>query len=254
MNSFDLFRQERINLPRTPAAALRALELGIAPPEAYVYLSTSVRPLEEEPVDQAEISRILARKELEFPLVKVLMRVMKKLSRSMDAETALFGSEGITTLETRYSRRIRDCEGALARRFLPRRAQELARLHAELAELHSDNDVLRRFHLRESFFASRSLLGRRKEGAGVLKARAGEVALAAATLCGLGLAAQAFDLVRGYGTVLGAESLYMEAAVRYEMRDFKGCYRCLREYSLRAADIQPERRRAMRYWLGEEEL
>jgi len=92
-------------LPRT-RGALKAFEEGFAPIEAFIYKSTSSKPIDEQPYDLDEIERILSRPNLDFRTNVVLMEFLKNLIHHEDQELALFAAESINVIENRYNTRI----------------------------------------------------------------------------------------------------------------------------------------------------
>ncbi len=90
MEGYDYFRKsvQRFR-PRTPATAFKALEAQILPGEAFTHLGTSIRSIAEEPVDLEEIERVLAREDLDIDTNLLLVRVLERLVRNRDPETAL---------------------------------------------------------------------------------------------------------------------------------------------------------------------
>ncbi len=244
MKAYEYFRKPRPFEPRTPFAALRALEQGLSGPEAYIHLGTSMRPLAMEPFDIPELSRTLARERMDFPTTLSVMRILKKLSRDPDAERALFGSESITVIESRYSKRVEAIARAHAAQPRARYLYLLARLNYELAELNADSEILRRFYLKKSFsFAARLIRGRGK------RARKAEVGLAVKALAGLDLREHALLFLKAYSPALGMEALPLHAMLAYEMGDFKKLHGVL-SYLSSHRSLPHALRREAEYWLG----
>ena len=98
--------------PRTPRAALLAVESGLLPQEAYIYKANSIKPLFEEPVDIPEIERILASENNDLTTNLLLIGILERLLVNNDSEIALFAAESINAIEGRYNDRI---EGLKAR-------------------------------------------------------------------------------------------------------------------------------------------
>jgi hypothetical protein len=93
MLDFDYFRGATdAYQPRTVNAALRAAEAHLLPIEACVYLGTSIKPLDEEPIDLAAIDQVLSRPRLDLDTNLLLMRILSKLLRNFDVEVALFAA------------------------------------------------------------------------------------------------------------------------------------------------------------------
>jgi hypothetical protein len=146
---FNFFRSRKPGyIPRTPGAALRAVGAGAAPPEQFIYASCSAKPLDEEPFDLDAIERTLARKDLTLETARLLKNILEKLISRGDPETALFGAEGINTLEARLVTRIEELKKSPDKggaRIL------LSRAYYELAELHGSAKAIRAFYLREAY-------------------------------------------------------------------------------------------------------
>lgn len=135
-------------LPRTPAGALKAYEAGFCPVEAFVYRSTSAKPIDEEPYNFEEIDRILARPNLDFRTNMVLMGIFEKLIHHGDQEIALWAAESINVLENRYNERV----AALRKRLnageeIAACNSELGRIHFELALLSGRRPAIKEFHI-----------------------------------------------------------------------------------------------------------
>ena len=81
--------------PRTANAALRAAAAHLLPIEACVYLGTSIKPLDEKPIDLDAIDHVLSRQQLDLDTNLLLIRILSKLLRNPDAEVALFAAESI---------------------------------------------------------------------------------------------------------------------------------------------------------------
>jgi hypothetical protein len=150
MLDFDFFRSSaEAYRPRTANAALRAAEANLLPIEACVYLGTSIKPLDEEPVDLDSIEQVLSRQRLDLDTNLLLMRVLTRLLRNPDAEVALFAAESINMIETRYTKRIEELKSALADKKEDRVLRSLAQEYYELAQIHPGS--IRNFYLREAF-------------------------------------------------------------------------------------------------------
>jgi len=138
--------------PRTPHAALLAVQEGILPVESYIYRASSVKPLYEEPFDLEEIQRILSREDNDLETNILLMDILAKLSYSQDAEIALFAAESMNTIENRYNRNIERLTETIEASSQPRpeTLRECARQMYELALLNRQ-EIIRKFYLKEAF-------------------------------------------------------------------------------------------------------
>ena len=140
--------------PKTPQAALKAVEEGLLPAEAYSYAATSVKSLYREPFDLAELERIVHRENNDLETTLLLMQVFRKILLDPDPERALFGAESINTIEGRYTSRIDDCKARIAETESPDLMIECAGLYREMALLAAERNI-RNFYLKESFYLIR---------------------------------------------------------------------------------------------------
>lgn len=146
-------------LPRTPAGALKAFEGGFAPIEAFIYKSTSSKPIDEQPYDLDEIERILSRPNLDFKTNVVLMGIFEKLIHHEDQELALFAAESINVIENRYNSRISVLKKEITQTNSPlERLSELGRLYFELALLNSKRQAIKEFYIDQSLHYFKELL------------------------------------------------------------------------------------------------
>lgn len=93
--------------PHTQAQALKALDEGILGPEYYIHMAVDQRPILEEPWDQWEIDRLLAKRDLDDEARRALMAVLGTMTKEADKELALFAAESIDGLERRLTERAR---------------------------------------------------------------------------------------------------------------------------------------------------
>jgi hypothetical protein len=150
VQSFDLFRRSQdMYHPRTARAALLAAKANLVPLAACVYLGTSVKPIDEEPIDLDDLEHLLSRKNLDLETNLLLMRVLTKMLRDPDAEVALFAAESINTIENRYTKRIEELKGKLKQGEDAALMRQLASLYYELAQMHPTS--IRNFYLREAY-------------------------------------------------------------------------------------------------------
>jgi hypothetical protein len=143
--------------PRTPKAALVAVEAGILPVEAVVYKASSVKPLFEEPYDLDELERVLAQRDLSFGDAMMLAEIFVAMTLEADKERALFAAESMTSLENRWARKVEDLrpgykqgdeDGAPA--FAG--AFALARALYEQAMIAGRSAPIRNFYLLEAYY------------------------------------------------------------------------------------------------------
>ena len=244
MAGFDLFRTRRGGyLPRTPAAALKAVGAGMLPPEHFIYASTSAKPLDEEPLDRDEIERVLARPGANLATSILLKRVLTKLIGNREQEIALFGAEGINALEGRALARIEALKALLPQHAGRRLRWRLARALYELAELHSEAEAVRRFYLREAYAVMRDAF----RPARIARS---ELALATDILVGLGRYESAARLLGRVHAAEDAGVLLLVARVAFHRRDYVRVADCCRRIGAAVGDLSDHERRAVAFWAG----
>ena len=150
MEGFDYFKKAGDSFkPQTPAAAFKAMQVENLPSEAFIYQSTSVKPLDEEPFDLNEIDRILTREDLDGQTNLLLMRIFEKLVKNPDSETALFAAEGINAIEGRYNDRIEALKKELEKKKDLSLLSRLAEAFLELSQFY--RTVIKNFYLKEAY-------------------------------------------------------------------------------------------------------
>ena len=241
MAGFDYFRSRRAGfVPRTPAAALKAIVGAGLPPEHFIHVSTSAKPLDEEPFDFEAIERVLSRTDLTLETEILLKGVLEKLIAGADQETGLFGAEGINALEARHVERIKELKSKKAG---PRRRQAIAQTYYEMAQLHGREDAVRAFYLREAF---RSLQGAHRPG----RTSRTDLRLAVDILVALGLhahAARQLSRVRAQGDPL---VLLLSARIAYHRGAYARVADLCRRLLATAGEMDAEERAAVEFWAG----
>jgi hypothetical protein len=240
---FGFFRSRRPGyVPRTPGAALRAVGVGAAPPEQFVYASCSAKPLNEEPFDLEAIERTLAKKDLTLETAILLRNIFEKLIGSGGPETALFGAEGINALEGRLVTRIEELKKS------PRRGGGpgilLARAYYELAELHGNARAIRAFYLREAYASLQKTFVKGSP------ASHETLALLVDILVGLGLYDHAAHVL---GRVKPADNpfvLYQRARVAFHKKETVKIVEACRALGANVKDLPEAGRRAVEFWAG----
>jgi hypothetical protein len=137
--------------PKTPRAALRAVAQGAAPPSAFEYRATSVKPLYEEPFDLEEIQRILSRKDIDLETLLLVIRILERLILVRDSETALFAAESLNEIENRFTERIDALRNDLESGGGPSSRRNLGKNLFQLAQVSRGRQTLKNFYLREAF-------------------------------------------------------------------------------------------------------
>ena len=139
--------------PRTPKAALVAVEAGILPVEAVVYKASSVKPLFEEPYDLDELERVLAQRDLSFGDAMMLAEIFVAMTLEADKERALFAAESLTSLENRWARKVEDLRPAyVAGDEDGEPAFLLARSLYEQAMIAGRSAPIRNYYLLEAYY------------------------------------------------------------------------------------------------------
>jgi len=251
VQGFDYFRKAGEGYrPLSSRAALKAVEEGLLPPEAFLFLGTSAKPLDDEPLDLGDIERILAREDLDLQTNRLLLRLFQKLLASQDPELALFAAESVNLIENRYNSRIAALRRELEQEGSPPVEQalpalrELARLLYELAQL--TPLALGRFYLREAYTALQRL-----NRSGGLRKQDGE--LLVRVLLALRLYDQAAGILRQLRRRLrrlDPALLLLEAEVQFYRRDFLRVRQLLQELrDPKAAPADEVGSRLVDYWL-----
>lgn len=137
-------------LPKTPTAALKAVEGGYLPEAAFIFQGVNVRPVFEEPYDLMELERLLAKPDLDFESTLLLMQVFEKLIKNPDKELALFAAESINAVEVRYVHRIQTLKKSLEAEASPEASKALVQAFFELGKLNFARPVLKTFYLKEA--------------------------------------------------------------------------------------------------------
>jgi hypothetical protein len=151
MSEMNFFRSpQRSYNPITPHAALKAYEEGILPIEQFIYMSTSVQPLDEKIVDIGAIERILARDDLELRENLFLVEVFESMVMSKDAEHAVFAAESINLIEARYNQKIESSKEQYEKSPDTATASRIAHLYFELGCINGKRKSIKAFYLREA--------------------------------------------------------------------------------------------------------
>jgi hypothetical protein len=265
---FDFFRSRSAGYtPRTPAGALKAIGAGLLPAEHFVYASTSVKPLDEEPFDLDSIERMLSRRDLGIETSTQLKSILEKLIGTDDQETALFGAEGINALEGRYVNRIEALKGTLAKAdagpggatgngvFAARRAalRDLTRQYFELATLHGRASSIRAFYLREAFTSIRGAFA----GSGGVRGERGkaqvsrvDLVLMVDILVALGLHDQAARLLEQVRAGEDPLVLLLAARVAFHRGQYAKVAGFCRRLVPLARKLGEKDRRIVSFWAG----
>jgi hypothetical protein len=238
---FDFFTTRRTGyMPRTPAAALKAVGTGTVPAEQFIYASASAKPLDEEPFDLEEIERALARPDLNLQSRILLKRVLGKLIGSKEQETALFGAEGITLLESRALTRIEKLRTQVRINPGPEVRRALARELYEMAELQSGSESLRSFYLREAFSSL--------YGDGLQPLSRDDLPLAVDILVARHLLAEAGRLLEDFPDPGDVELQLMAARVAFHAGSYGAVAEICRDLADRGVDAGDALNRVIAFW------
>jgi hypothetical protein len=261
VDSFDFYRKRRQGyVPRTPATALRAIGAGMLPAEYFIHASGSAKPLDEEPYDLEAIERALSRPDMNVGTARLLKGILERLIMGREPETALFGAEGINSLEARYLHRIEAVRARLGKGVQaggkpadqtgtgvdpldPWRVR-LARLYHELSELQGRARNIRTFYLREAHELLRAVIRHdRRVSPEVLD-------LLVNVLVDLGLHDQAAHVLDKARPAEDPFILLRVARVAFHRRSFRRVAECCRALERSGAALTEAERRAVAFWAG----
>lgn len=231
-------------VPRTQATALKAVQDGLLPEEAFIHKAVNIRPIFEEPYDIMEIERLLARQDLDLDSALLLMRIFERLIKDPDKELALFAAESISTLELRYNRRIESLRKALSGGFRGETVRRLIRTLYELGMLNFARPVLKEFYLAE---AHQTFLSHMDQ----YQSNDDDLELFIRILLELGLTREAENTLNVL--LIGKEDkpfvLYLMAQVQFVKKNFTRVITILS--ILNDRKMLPESRASYEFWMGE---
>lgn len=240
MLKFAYFRGGKDSyLPKTASAALRAAEANLLPIEACVYLGTSIKPLDEQPVDLDAIEQVLSRPQLDLDTILLLMRILTKLLRNPDAEVALFAAESITSIETRYTKRIEALKASLQEKPSDKVLRSLAKQYYELAQIHPGS--IRNFYLREAFGYIKELNKLKSLGKE-------DVVLKVRILLALGLTDQAKRIIGQLADRENPSFLRLEIEVAFKGKDITEVQRLCDRLKSKCEQLDEPSRAFLAYW------
>jgi hypothetical protein len=240
MLEFDYFRGgTEAYRPRTANTALRAVEAHLLPIEACVYLGTSVKPLDEEPIDLDAVEHVLSRPHLDLDTNLLLMRILTKLLRNPDAEVALFAAESINVIETRYTKRIEALKASLQGKTDAKVLRSLARQYYELAQIHPGS--IRNFYLREAFGYIKALNKLKRLGRQ-------DVVLTVRILLALDLTAQAKRIINQLADRNDLSYQRLEMEVAFKQKDITGVQKLCDRLKTDWDQLDEESQAFLSYW------
>ncbi len=244
MTGFDYVRSaNQFYNPRTPRAALMALERGLLPEVAYIYKANSVKPLFEEPVDVPEIERILAREDNDIDTNLLLVSILEHLLESKDSELALFAAESINAIENRYNERIEREKKTYREQRDAEPLRVIAREFHELALINSNRPAIRRFYLAEAYAYMKKV---RDE----TRLNSTDLRLVTRILIELRLPGHArYILANVKGPIRrSADFLFLLAEAAYYARDYGRVIRIMSHIKQAAPWVSRERHELIRQW------
>ena len=239
---FDYFRRggDRY-VPATARAALKALESDLLPPEAVLFLGTSVRPLNEEPVSLEEIERVLAREDLDLDTNLLLIRVFRRLLASPDPEVALFAAESINRIESRYTDRIESLKGQWTEGGNVEALKQLSLAYYQLAQIYPP--AIRSFYLHEAFDCIKKLQARKAF-------QRKDVRLLVRVLLDLQLPGQALGVLKQLPFGDDPSFLLLEAEVEFQLRNLPRVRELCEKLQRRRDHLEESARRVLELWTG----
>ena len=205
-----------------------------------MYLGTSIKPLDEQPIDLAAIEQVLSRPRLDLDTNLLLMRVLSKLLRNPDAEVALFAAESINVIETRYTKRIETLKASLREKPDDKILRSLAQQYYELAQIHPGS--IRNFYLREAFGYIKALNRLKRLGRQ-------DVVLTVRILLALDLADQAKRIIDQLADRNDLSYLRLEMEVAFKRKDITGVQKLCDRLKPDWDQLDEESRAFLSYWI-----
>jgi len=221
MFNFDYIKTNTIGFkPKTPSAALKGIEENLFPVENFIYLGTSVKPINEKPYDIDTLERVLARRDLDIKTYIILNRIFEELTKSSDQETALFAAEGINLIENRYNTRIENLKEKLENGENHETLLMLAKTYYEFALLNERKAEIKSFYLRESFEYIKKIISKKKY-------RKKDILLLVRILIELKMYDQAFNILNRVKNETEPMILFLKAEVEFHRRKLSEVFQYL---------------------------
>ena len=244
MLGFDYFRTSSgAYNPRTPRAAIRAVEARILPLEAYISRGTSVKSLAEEPYDLDEIDRVLTRENLDLEMNILLIRIFSRMIRNPDQEIALFAAESINLIESRYNRSIEALKEKLKEREDSGTLMELARTYFEFSQVSQHVTSIKNFYLREAYSYIQKLPD-------TAEPKREYVRIIVMIFIELELYEQALLALEQFGKAGESWTLLLKAEIEFKRRNFHEIFRICSWLLQREDQLSREEKAIISYWLG----
>lgn len=151
MKEFKLFLEKQTGFePISPSGALKAFEAGILPITRFIYMGTSIHPIDEKTFNMAQLEQVLNIKNVNIHAKMFVVSVLEKLLKHKDAEIALFAAESLNQLEAEYNTNIEETKEELDRTQDPVLYIRLARLYYEFALINESTNAVKTFYLKEA--------------------------------------------------------------------------------------------------------
>jgi lipopolysaccharide biosynthesis regulator YciM len=238
----DFFRKKHEGYePYTSHAAIRAFESAIVPIEFFIYKSTSVKSIEEKPYDFDAIDRMLSRKFTDFQTTRFLIKIFNEMVKERDAERALFGAEGINSIESRYNKKIENLKQKLETRDSAEVKQELARLYYELALLNEKQKDIKKFFLKTAY---NYLKDTQKDNTLSIK----NLELLVNILLEFNLHKKALDTLKTIAVEEKPSLLLLMAKVEFKNKHYREVFNMLTELKQYGDSLDDESKKFIEYW------
>jgi hypothetical protein len=231
--------------PFTSHAAIKAFENDIVPIEYFIYKSTSVKSIEEKPYDFDAIDRMLSRKITDFSTTRFLVKVFGEMVKDRDAERALFGAEGINSIESRYNKRIEHLKKRLKKHDTMETKQELARLYYELALINEKQKDIKRFFLKTAY----SYLKETQKGRTLSLQN---LELLINILLEFRFYKKALETIKSVATENNPQLLFLLAKVEFKNKHYAKVYQAVQELQRHADSLSEDTKKLITYWTGQD--
>jgi hypothetical protein len=243
----DFFRRKHEGYtPFSSHAAIRAFENGIAPIEFFIYKSTSVKSIEEKPYDFDAIERILSRKDIDLKTTRFLINVFNDMLKDRDAERALFGAEGINTIESRYNKNIESLKKKLKKRKDSEINYELARLYYELALINKKQKDIKNYFLKTAY---NYLKNNQKQKSFSIP----NLELLINIFLEFKFAGKALETLKKIDVSHNPSLLILLAKVEFKNKHYQEVYKIFYELKKYKESLNPETKKLFEYWTKQDD-
>ncbi|MDA3955443.1 hypothetical protein [Oceanispirochaeta sp.] len=146
-----ILKMNSLFIPRTPSAALQAVEEDILPIEAFIYKSTALNPILMKPYNLDEIEWLLSRRNRDLETNLILKTVLSEIARDEDKEIALFAAESLNALEKEYNSPLMKLKEQIEDDNSPLDRAKAAEVYYHMALLNKDESSLCNFYMKEAY-------------------------------------------------------------------------------------------------------